>query len=688
MATSTKDLARALNDVSAYPLQVTDALAGGGRGDSGDDLDRLVDGALRAVIGTRTRVEDVDRFRAALASSFVEEEVDGRRRYVPASPGRIIEGADESVVSGEQAGLLAQARDVVDRGLPLLRRIASLRPASDSDDQDALCTVVRTAVEQLRAEFGRADGPRAPLVEQQLRVLLGRTADGTAVVNPDQVEGALGALRDLAGLASRPVLPLADRNGHLGNRANTPLEEESLTHFRVLTEYVLRLWQSWQAYAGSLSGAGTGYAFIGARLGHLDLTFQTIGEAVDRVRDALDSVYVGPAERQVLVLPLASRPRDRLSVEQLLDWAEQTVGRQTANLARDHGRIALARYVLPNAAAVATLLREAADADIGGGYGTPRVQSALAELVTQYGQLVEELQLLVPPSDGAPGSPGTRLTTVPDLVDRKLDKARAKLARAGLFLKLGTGTAVRQRRLVDRVLTMSPAADTQVPRGSTVIVEYGVGLAQTTVPCTRGVAVGVAVQRLKDAGLDFGATHYAVCRQVPFGQVIRSDPREGKVVTVGANVDLHVSEGDGRGDLLEQLCAVAPVAGDAVRQVMEAGSMLWQAASGRADDCQDELQDAVIAVGNIVTLIQGLIPSRRPADRSFDREQVVEDARKAIAALYEDARRNQEREAADQAAAQPVARDGGAAQDRPPTKEPAQVDPDQRPHDQYDAGRK
>src|SRR3954469_6126966 len=203
MATGTNQLARALNDVSAYPLQVTDVIAGARpRGEQGNDLDRLVDGALRAVVGTRTRVDDVERFRAALASSFVQEEVDGHVRYVQASPGRLLEGSDESAVSGPQAGLLAQAKDVVERGLPLLARITSLRPASDQQDQDALCTVIRTAAEQLRSEFGRPDGPRMALVEQQFRILLGTPSTGPGPMDPDDVGGAFGALRDLMGLAS------------------------------------------------------------------------------------------------------------------------------------------------------------------------------------------------------------------------------------------------------------------------------------------------------------------------------------------------------------------------------------------------------------------------------------------------------------------------------------------------------
>ncbi|MGY1985431.1 PASTA domain-containing protein [Blastococcus sp. SYSU DS0669] len=653
MATSTKDLAQALRDASAYPLQVSDALAGGGRGEAGDDLDRLVDGALRAVIGTRTRVEDVDRFRAALASSFVEEEVDGHRRYVPAAPGLVLQRADDAAVTGAQAVLLTQARDVVDRGLPLLGRITSLRPAGDQQDHEALAVVIRTAVQQLRDEFGRADGPRAPLVEQQLRVLLGSTADGTALVDPDEVRGALGALRDLSGLASRPILPLAGRNGQVGNRANTPVEEESLTHFRVLTEYVLRLWQSWHTYARSLDGDGGGYSFIGGRLGHLDLTFQTIGEAVDRVRDALDSVYVGPAERQILVLPLPSRPRDRLSVEQLLDWAEQAVGRQTANLARDHGRIALAEYVLPNAAAVAALLREASEAQVGGGFDTPRVRSALAELVTQYDQLVDELKLLVPPLGQTPGSRRTEFTTVPDVIDRSLDEANEMLRRSRLRLRLGEGRAVRSGAL-DRVLGTSPPVGTEVARGSEVVVDYAAGLAQTAVPCTRDTTVTEAERRLRDAGLRLGGLQPVDDPEIAFGRVVDSDPGEGTVLPVDEKVCLRVSSGDGSGDLVDQLCAIAPAVGDAVRQVLGAGGQLWRTASGSDDDCPDDIRQAVAAVGSVVTLLRRLAPARQGASSSgdpvFDRGDALDLAalriRQVVAEFQRQAAENRAKEAA------------------------------------------
>jgi hypothetical protein len=608
MVATTKDLAKALSDVSAYPLQVSDVQPGSAaRGDHGEDLDRLVDSALRAVLGTRTRIEDVDRFRAALGSSFVAEEVDGHRQFVPVAPGRLVGGSDESTVSGPQAVLLGQAKDVVDRALPLLDRLMTLRPSSDPEDQAALSVVIRTAIGQLRTELGRSDGPRVPLVDEQLRVLLGTAAASTTVVDPDGIGGALGALRDLMGLNSSPVLPLSRRNGHPGNRANTPAEEESLTHYRMIADSVLRLDQSWRAAAGAFTGDPTaGYSFITGRLQHLDLTLQTIGESVSRVRDALDSVYIGPAERRILVVPLKSRPRDRLTVEDLLTWADDAVGPETSSIARDHGRIALAEYVLPNTRAVAALLKEAATADLGGGFSTPRVTAAFAELVGQYDQLVAELQLLVPPA-GAPGTATGQLVDVPDVVDDPVGVALATLRGDGLEPEIGTGRTVESGPL-DRVLTTSPQAGETVARGTTVTVDYATALARALVPDLRGLQVAEARDALHDAELAVDADlKHERDPDVRIGCVIRSVPPHDRVVDLHTPVKLVVSFGDTR-DWNEILCQLAPAVGSSARDVWSALGELWSAVSGHDDDCPAELRDATVSVGSVVEILQELTP--------------------------------------------------------------------------------
>jgi hypothetical protein len=582
---------------AAFPVLVMDAdAARPSRGGSAEDPARLVDNALRAVLGARTRSNDAAGFRAALARSFVQTEVDGRRTYRNVPSGTSADVVDAAELSGFQATLLARAREVVERGLPLLDGLRSLVPTSDVEDAAALVSVVRTAVVRLRDEFGRRDGPRAVLVEQQLRILLGD--DASAAADPDLVRGGLGAIRDHLGLASGQ-----DR------RANTVEEEQQVTSYRLLVEYVVGLRQSWTTAAPFFgAGASSSQTFLSARLRRLDLTLQTVADAVDRVRSQLDTVYVGEAERRIHPLPLPSRPQDGLTVEDLLEWAADVASPETAVLLRDGGRIVIADSLLPNAVRVRDLLAEAAAAELPGNLGAARVRAAFDELAAQFSGLVAELQRLIPLTAGESasgpvgGGAGARVVLVPAVVGRSVKKARKALRREGLELALGQARTADTGRVND-VLATDPPAGAAVASGTEVRVDYLAALTRATVPDVRELPFQQATARITAARLVVG--HVTVDRsrtQAP-GTVLRTSPSPRTVVDPGQPVDLTVAAADPH-DLYELLCGLVPLAETAASVGREAVGRLRRVTTMDGQDCSEEVRSSAQVVSLLAELLR------------------------------------------------------------------------------------
>ena len=406
---TSEDFAQALRNATAYPFQVTDASApGASRGGPADETQRIVDSALRAVLGGRTRVDDPGSLKAALARSFVEERIDGRRVYRNVPRGSLSDIVGEGEVSGFQAALMTHAREVVEHGLPLLDGLKSLAPGVGDDDIVSRAAIVRSNVVRLRDEFGRRDGPRPAVVQNILDVLLGNVE-----TNPDLVGGVVGGLRDRLGLETV-------------SHANNVEDEHQLTSYRLLAEYIVGLRTAWLT-ASPLLGAGTGPRFVSAQLRHVELMMQTITESLNQVRASMDSVFLGEAERRVQTVRLGSLESEppgnaRMTVEELLEWAEETVSPDSITLIREGGRIAITDSLLPTSRKVGNALNDVASGPShSGALGASRVMASLKDLGVQWENLIRELEGLTVQS-----------IEVPDLRGKPPDEAERILSEKGL----------------------------------------------------------------------------------------------------------------------------------------------------------------------------------------------------------------------------------------------------------------
>ena len=90
------------------------------------------------------------------------------------------------------------------------------------------------------AELGILGGPRVARVDQYFGLLIGNSYPDdpkkgpVKPTDPDLIGGTLGSLRDILGLNFRDQ-----------DTVNTVTEEQNLSNFRILSDYVTSLAQSW-----------------------------------------------------------------------------------------------------------------------------------------------------------------------------------------------------------------------------------------------------------------------------------------------------------------------------------------------------------------------------------------------------------------------------------------------------------
>src|SRR5207248_3774099 len=244
-----------------------------------------VEQVLRDILGWRPRSNDASGFEAALTGAFGLKEVEGHTESTWRPRGYAVQ-ADLGAVTGAQASIYARARGAFDQILPLLDGIKPLRANFDAEDAEAARSVVRTELNELVDELGVEGGPRIPRVDGLFYELTGLR---TPVQDPRCIDGQLKLM--------------ANRFGLHPKRVNTVDEERVLSNFEIVVEQVLALYTGWQFSRGRLTGSGAS-GFFGTRLINLSRRLDVIAEAVDSLVAALDSVFIGPAERQVLQLNL------------------------------------------------------------------------------------------------------------------------------------------------------------------------------------------------------------------------------------------------------------------------------------------------------------------------------------------------------------------------------------------------
>jgi hypothetical protein len=387
-------LAESVVDLTAYPIlteEITNPAASrpvaAPAAPGMAPLGQLVEGALRDVLGWRPKASDTKGFTAALNQAFTLQEVEGHTKWTW-TPRSYAVQTDMGAVTGAQASIYNRAKVALDQSLPLLDGLYSLQPAILPEDQESIRAVVRAELTQLVNEFGVLGGPRVQRVDELFLLLLGNPA----VTNPEQVAGVLGTLGDRFGLAR--------------NRVNTIEDEQNLTNYLILVDYVIGLSQSWitQKPFFVLNSGTTPAPFLGTQLVLLSRAMDVVVELVQDAYFAMDSVFLGPAERQTVRLKFASSD---LFIGDLLDWVDRVASDEGRRLIDGGGKdgVGTLTSILDTLRDLVrkSLINKAVGGTQDGsklvpGYSTPRVQRALLALADQLDATHTLAEALPPPT--------------------------------------------------------------------------------------------------------------------------------------------------------------------------------------------------------------------------------------------------------------------------------------------------
>jgi hypothetical protein len=381
---------------------------GGGRSGSGGSYmsggaGAVVERELRAVLGVRARSTDPKGFVAALQQAFTVTEEAGHTvvTWNPRSYAAEIQ-ADLGAITGAQASLYTRAKGTLDQVLPLLDGLQPLRVDFDDENVDAIRAIVRSHLTELVYELGVEGGPRVQRIDQLLIFLLGQPSSNGrgAARDPDLVGGALATLRDRLGL---------DRE-----RINTIDEEQNFTNFLVVLDHVVGLAESWDSQRVFFVRGGTVEPFFGTQLVLLSRDLEVIAESVREVEFAMNSVFLGAAERQTLELlfpvdstrPLVSGAPP-IFLAELLDWVERFATEEGRHLINEGGKQGVDAF-RPTVELLQALVEAAQVTPAGvqdpnrlpAAYSRRRVQRAFAELEQQLAAAAARVALIQPPFEG------------------------------------------------------------------------------------------------------------------------------------------------------------------------------------------------------------------------------------------------------------------------------------------------
>jgi hypothetical protein len=414
IATNTGGTSRSLEDLAAFsllteevgyppsPLARPSGWGGAIAPAAGGMLGQTAMKAVSDVLGWQVK-PDPKGFLGALNASFKLEEVEGHTQAIWTPRTYAIQTDLSGGITGAQASVYQRAKDALDKSLPLLDGLYPLDKEAKDEDVAALRATVRSQFTDLVNELGLIGGPRISRVTQFFFLLLGQqlpqnfsgvqlfvtgapNSGGPLQTDPDKISGSLGNLRGEFGFG------IAD------DQVNTVEDEQDVTNFRIVTDYVTSLAQSWLNNL-QFFGLGTPTPFFGTQLVLLSRQLSVIAESVNEVRFTLDSVFIGPAERQTLQIdfgppaPIGTPP---MFLEDLLTWIDSFASVEGPRLIQDGGKFAVGESFVPIGTQLQTLVAGAVPdtvtpanvLSLPRGYRTKRVQRSLEELRDQLQELV------------------------------------------------------------------------------------------------------------------------------------------------------------------------------------------------------------------------------------------------------------------------------------------------------------
>jgi hypothetical protein len=401
-----------LTDLAAFPILTEEVgyppsplargggTPGGGSGGS-TGLGQTAMKAVADVLGWKVRSDDPKGFVGALTQSFALTDVEGHVESKWVQRSYAVQSDLSGGISGAQASLYTRAKFLLDESLPLLNGLYELNPEATKEDLEALREVVRSQMTELVNEFAYAGGPRVSRVNTYFQLMLltpppgvpSMTPVGGVQNNSDLIQGTLGNLRDVFGLGTNvPVNALNPNLGMQPNQlVNTVKDEEDATNFRVISDYMTSLYQSWLTNLPYFN-LNAAQPFLGTQLVLISRQLSVTSELVDEVRFTMDSVFLGPAERQTMLLnfqavdPTLSDP---MFLEDLLAWIQKMVSEEAPGIIQTGGKfgvyqiasIAAQQLLLVNA--TQTLAANAVAAGLPSALSAPRVTIALQNLSSQ-----------------------------------------------------------------------------------------------------------------------------------------------------------------------------------------------------------------------------------------------------------------------------------------------------------------
>jgi hypothetical protein len=387
-----------LTEEVGYPPSPLSRSRGGSPGTPGaSPLGQTASKAISDVLGWQVK-DDPKAFVGALNASFALKTIEGRSEATWTPRTYAVQTDLSGGITGAQASVYTRAKDALDQSLPLLDGLYPLFKEAKDEDVVALRATVRSQFTDLVNELGLLGGPRISRVTQLFLLLLGQqlptipptTTQPFALRNdPDEISGSLGNLRTEFGFSTSDDL------------INTVEDEQDVTNFRIVSDYVTSLAQSWLnnlKFFGLSTGPNTTTPFFGTQLVLLSRQLSVVAEAVNEVRFTLDSVFIGPAERQTLQIDFANAANPSMFLEDLFTWIDGFASDEGPRLIQDGGKFAVGESFVP----ISTRLQQLVDglliqgsqgqpqnaSGLPKGYKTQRVQRSIEELAGQLKQLV------------------------------------------------------------------------------------------------------------------------------------------------------------------------------------------------------------------------------------------------------------------------------------------------------------
>jgi hypothetical protein len=272
-----------------------------------------------------------------------------------------------------------------------------LNPEATPEDVESVREVVRSQMTELVKEFAFPSGPRVSRVNSYFTLLLLAPKHGplptfpppgSIVTDSDSIVGTLGNLRDVFGMSTLTA------SGKPNPLVNSIADETDTTNFRVISDYMTSLMQSWITNLPFFNlGIKRGHTFLGTQLVLISRQLSVTSELVDEVRFTLDSVFLGPAERQTMLLNFPA-PYDPMFLEDLLSWVQQMVVEEAPGLIQTGGKFGLYQVEEMASRQHGLLIQTQAIAASPGAhhlpvaFSAPRVTIALQNLSSQLGELV------------------------------------------------------------------------------------------------------------------------------------------------------------------------------------------------------------------------------------------------------------------------------------------------------------